>query len=71
MQTAIDKLNAGPDKVTPWRPNMLRHLYGTLARRRFGLEAAGASLGHSKMSATEVYAERDETLAERVAAELG
>lgn len=57
--------------VGHWSPNQLRHAHATLVRKRFGLEAAGASLGHAKMSATEVYAERDQTLAERVAAELG
>jgi len=30
-----------------------------------------AALGHTKMSATEVYAERDATLAERIASEMG
>jgi hypothetical protein len=49
----------------------LRHTHGTLVRKLYGLETAGASLGHSKMSATEVYAERDLTLALKVAAERG
>jgi hypothetical protein len=63
-----------PDKdrlVPAWAPNQLRHSHGTAVRRRYGLEAAGASLGHAKMSATEIYAERDEALAQRVAAEIG
>jgi hypothetical protein len=54
-----------------WHPNRLRHLHGTKVRKEFGLEAAGAALGHSKMSATEVYAERDAQLALNVAAKLG
>jgi integrase len=57
--------------VPHWHPNQLRHAHATEVRKRYGLEAAGASLGHSKMSATEVYAERDEALAVRVALERG
>jgi integrase len=58
-------------KVRSWHPNQLRHLYGTEVRGLFGLEAAGAALGHTKLSATEVYAERDWGLAGRVAMEMG
>lgn len=63
----------GPNlpSVKHWSPNQLRHTYGTTVRQKYGLEAAGAALGHSHMSATEVYAERDLGLAMKVAAELG
>jgi integrase len=54
-----------------WRPNQLRHSFATKVRRAHGLEAAGAALGHTRMSATECYAERDAQLAEVVAAKLG
>jgi integrase len=54
-----------------WHPNQLRHSFATEARRRFGLEAAQVSLGHSQANVTQVYAERDQTLAARVAAEIG
>jgi integrase len=57
--------------VPHWHPNQLRHNHATEVRRRYGLEAAGAALGHSKLSATEIYAERDMALAERVAREIG
>ena len=57
--------------VEHWFPYQLRHAHGTKVRRVFGLEAAGASLGHSKMSATEVYAERDESLAAEIARKIG
>ena len=57
--------------VPRWAPNRLRHAHATKVRREFGLEAAGAALGHAKMSATEVYAERDATLAATVAAKIG
>ncbi len=54
-----------------WHPHQIRHTHATEVRKKFGLEAAGAALGHARMSATEVYAERDQGLAERVAAEVG
>ena len=57
--------------VPVWAPNRLRHTYGTEVRKRFGLEAAQVSLGHSRADVTQVYAERDLTLAEKVAAEIG
>lgn len=54
-----------------WHPYQLRHSYATKARKQFSLEHAGAALGHTKMSATEVYAERDARLAVEVAAKIG
>src|SRR5262249_13204954 len=57
--------------VPYWHPNQLRHLHGTEVRRRFGLEAAQVALGHAKADVTQVYAERDLTLAVQVAAQIG
>lgn len=57
--------------VEHWHPNQLRHLHGTRVRKLFSLEHAGAALGHTKMSATEIYAERDAGLALEVAAQIG
>ena len=57
--------------VAHWHPYQLRHSYATKVRKLHGLEAAGAALGHTRMSATEVYAERDEQLAASVAAKIG
>ena len=54
-----------------WHPNQLRHTAATEVRRRFGLEAAQVLLGHSKADVTQMYAERDDALAERVAREVG
>ena len=42
-----------------------------MIRSRFGLEAAQVVLGHSKADVTQIYAERDLGLADRVAGELG
>ncbi len=57
--------------VPQWSPNQLRHSAATEIRRRFGLEAAQVTLGHSKADVTQVYAERDYALAARVAKEVG
>ncbi len=57
--------------VPNWHPNQLRHTHATEVRRRYGLEAAQAALGHSRADVTQVYAERDLALAAKVAAEIG
>lgn len=57
--------------VHHWHPNQLRHSFATEVRRLFGLEAAQVVLGHSNANVTQVYAERDQALAARVAAEIG
>lgn len=57
--------------VEKWTPNQLRHTFATAVRKRFGLEATQTSLGHSKADVTQIYAERDEKLAEMIAREVG
>ena len=54
-----------------WSPNQLRHSRATVIRERFGLEAARTVLGHSSVSTTEVYAERDFATAANIMAEIG
>jgi integrase len=54
-----------------WSPNRLRHAAATEIRSRFGLEAAQVTLGHAAADVTQIYAERDMTLAVRVAREVG
>ncbi len=54
-----------------WSPNRLRHSKATEVRKLFGLEAAQVSLGHAKADVTQIYAERDSALAERVALATG
>jgi integrase len=58
-------------KAHRWHPNQLRHTRGTEVRRHYGLEAAQVILGHQRADVTQVYAERNLELAERVAAEIG
>lgn len=52
-------------------PYSLRHQRATEVRAEHGIEAAGAVLGHSRVSTTELYARRNEGLAERAAEETG
>ncbi len=54
-----------------WAPNQLRHTFATEVRKGHGLEAAQVLLGHARADVTQVYAERDLTLAFRVASEIG
>jgi site-specific recombinase XerC len=54
-----------------WHPNQLRHSYLTAVRKRYGLEGAQVIAGHAKADVTQVYAERDLGLAEKIAAEMG
>jgi site-specific recombinase XerC len=49
----------------------LRHSFATRVRKEYGLEATQVMLGHSRADVTQVYAERDEQLAARVAAKIG
>lgn len=57
--------------VARWHPNQLRHLYASEVRKAHGLEAAQVLLGHAKANVTQVYAERDLTLAASVAVLIG
>jgi integrase len=58
--------------VPCWAPNQLRHAKATELRHGgFGLEGAGAVLGHSKLETTQIYAERDEGVARRIALATG
>jgi integrase len=54
-----------------WFPNQLRHTRGTEIRKRYGLEASQAVLGHSELGATQIYAEADRDTARRVMGEVG
>jgi integrase len=58
-------------KVHRWHPNQLRHSFATRVRKQHGLEAAQVLLGHSRADVTQVYAERNEELAAKVAAKIG
>jgi integrase len=54
-----------------WHPHQLRHSAATSVRREFGLESAQVMLGHTTLSATEIYAERNQEAAFQIAAKIG
>lgn len=58
-------------KVPHWTPHQLRHARGTLVRERFGLEGAQAALGHAKIDATQIYAQKQMAMARQIAQEMG
>lgn len=51
--------------------NRLRHLFATEARKHFNAESAQTALGHASLSTTEIYAEKNLSLAVNVAAQIG
>jgi integrase len=54
-----------------WFPHQLRHSAAGAIRRRYGVEAAQAVLGHSELSTTQIYAQVDRTTAWRIMVEIG
>jgi integrase len=57
--------------IPKWYPLQLRHSRGTEIRKKFGIEAAQVSLGHAHADVTQVYAERNLTLAVDIARRTG
>ena len=68
---AARKEGTKPKTVPMWTPHQLRHTALTRARKEFGLEASSTFGGHKKMNVTEIYAEKNMALADRVAQKLG
>ncbi len=69
---AIKAKGGDPEAELPkWTPYQLRHTAATKARKMFNYETAGALLGHSNMSATAIYAERNQGLADEAAKKFG
>jgi integrase len=58
-------------EIDRWSPNRLRHSRATDLRRQFGIEAAQTVCGHSQLSVTQIYAERDFDKARKIMAEVG
>jgi integrase len=60
-----------PAPIPNWTPYQLRHTAATKVRKEMGYETAGATLGHTNMSATAIYAERNQGLADEAAKRFG
>ena len=54
-----------------WHPHQIRHSFATRLRRDFGREVVGVMLGDRSPAMVDVYAERDQEQARKVAAEVG
>jgi integrase len=54
-----------------WSPNQLRHSAATEIRKQFGLEAVQVTLGHASADVSQIYAERDLSLAANVMRRVG
>ncbi|NLS97952.1 MAG: site-specific integrase [Planctomycetaceae bacterium] len=67
----VERRKAGLPPLPRWTPNMLRHSAATEIRRQFDLEAAQSILGHASMNTSEIYAEKNLTLARQIAAKIG
>jgi integrase len=57
--------------VPHWHPHQLRHSAATDIRRQFGIEAAQHVLGHATLKVTELYAEKNADVTNRVALAIG
>jgi integrase len=57
--------------VPEWSPLQLRHTAATRIRAKYGLEAAKAILGHTRVETSQIYAERDMGRAEEIMKEIG
>ena len=58
-------------EIPVWSPHQLRHTRATELRRLGGIEVAKAVLGHASLGATEIYAARDNGVAEKAARRWG
>jgi integrase len=58
-------------EIPHWSPNQLRHNRGTEVRKVYGVEAAQVILGHARADVTQIYAEKNQELAMRIAKETG
>jgi integrase len=66
LESEVERL-----RVPHWSPLRLRHTAATVIRARYGIEAAKAVLGHTRVETSEIYAERDMTQAAQIMAEIG
>lgn len=57
--------------VPIWTPNQLRHLGATRVRAAVNAETASILLGHSNLSTTEIYAEKNDAAARAAVALMG
>ena len=71
IEYAFIKARKSGVEIPHWHPNQLRHNRGTEVRKVYGVEAAQVILGHARADVTQVYAEKNQELAMRIAKETG
>ncbi len=57
--------------VPVWGVHRLRHNHATAVRKRFGIEAAQAVLGHAHVNTSELYAAKNEAIVADIARKIG
>jgi integrase len=67
IQWAQTKYNRTAKRKLRWTPLQIRHMVGTRVREMHGLEGSQAVLGHSRIDSTQIYAERRDDLARKLA----
>lgn len=67
----FDRAKKAGVEIPHWHPNQLRHNRGTEVRKVYGVEAAQVILGHARADVTQVYAEKNQELAMKIAKETG
>ncbi|MFV0444200.1 MAG: tyrosine-type recombinase/integrase [Planctomycetaceae bacterium] len=70
-QQQLRKRAADWRKANCWTPYQLRHSAATEIRKHFGIESAGAVLGHARLETTEIYAEKNLLKHQEVMREVG
>jgi len=58
-------------EVPHWHPHQVRHNYGTMIRKEFGVETARIMLGQKSIAVAEIYAEVDRAKVRDVALKIG
>jgi integrase len=71
IERALAKLRKQQGTQAKFHPHQIRHLVASEIRKSDGAEAARVALGHARLSSTEIYAERDLSIARRIARERG
>lgn len=71
LQRKAEETGGHFQPIPNWCPLQLRHTRATEVRKRYGIEAAQVTLGHTRADVTEVYAERNLAQAQKVAREIG
>ena len=57
--------------VPAWSVLQIRHSRGTEVRELYGVEGAAASMGHKRVETAQIYAEKNDGLARKIAREIG